>query len=351
MNFKEKNPRKKIRRYTISEWADAALRHTPQQLSFSGQTPADFKAWQDTFRREFRQLLGLLPEQVPLRASVLQRRKYPTHILEKVVFDSERWASVPAWVAIPAARKKGQRFPAVVCCHGHSLGKNVYMGLDSLEKNAPMEYHKNLGIRLAQAGYIAIAPDWRGFGERREPPETCPAADICSVGGVVAQFFGYNLLTLDIWDGMRTIDYLTTRDDVDLSRLGCVGVSLGGTMTMFLSAADKRVSAACISGYLDRTANSFRQWGVCGSQTLPGLLRWGDRAEVAGLICPRPLLIQVGEFDSVFFAKGALREYRRLKRIYRAAGAGDRLALDLFDGCHEIHVQPVLDWFDSWLKK
>lgn len=342
----------KPRRYTILEWAEAAAKETKQKLAFSGRTPGDFKKWQEDFRREYLKMLGLLPERVPLRASVLQRRKYPTHILEKVVFDSERWASVPVWVAIPAGRKKGQRFPAVICCHGHGHGKNSYMGLDSREKDAPPEYHKNLGIRLAQAGYVAIAPDWRCFGERTEPPETSPAPrDLCNVGNLVTQFLGYNLLTLDIWDGMRTIDYLATRDDVDISRLGCVGLSFGGTMTEFLSATDKRVSAACISGYLDQTANGFRGWGICGSQTLPGLLQWGDRAEVAGLICPRPLLIQVGKYDSVFYAKGALKEYKKLERIYRAAGAGDRLALDLFDGCHEIHVQPVLDWFGAWLKK
>jgi dienelactone hydrolase len=152
-----------------------------------------------------------------------------------------------------------------------------------------------------------------------------------------------------VWDGMRTIDYLATRADVDVSRVGCVGCSFGGTMTMTLAAADKRVGAACISGYLGRTLTTLSGWGTCGSQTLPGLLRWGDRAEVAGLICPRPLLIQSGEYDSSFPAADALKEYKRLQRIYAAAGADEKLALDLFDGCHEINAVPIVAWFDRWL--
>lgn len=340
------------RRYTLMEWALARAKHQPRRLAFAGKTAADFKAWQFAFQGKYRELLGPFPERVPLRAKILQRRKYPTHTLEKVVFDSEKWASVPAWVALPAGGGKGKKFPAVVCCHGHSWGKNCYMGLNAREEDVPPEYHKNLGIRLAQEGYVAIAPDWRGFGERRELPENNPSPrDICDVGNLWTQTFGFNLLALDVRDGMCAIDYLATRNDVDISRVGCVGLSFGGTMTTFLSATDPRITAACISGYLDGTMDGLSHWNLCGSQTLPGLLAWGDRAEIAGLVCPRPLLIQVGEYDSVFFAEGAVKEYRRLKRIYAAAGAGDRLGLDLFDGCHEIHVAGVLDWFGRWLKK
>jgi dienelactone hydrolase len=147
---------------------------------------------------------------------------------------------------------------------------------------------------------------------------------------------------------MKTVDYLESRDNVDQSRIGCVGCSFGGTMSMFLSAVNLRISVSCISGYLMAPGTcSFS--GTCGSQALPGLLTLGDRAEVAGLICPRPLLIQIGEYDSVFPARHALKEYKRLQRIYRAAGQTDRLALDRFDGCHEIHVAPIIEWFNRWL--
>jgi dienelactone hydrolase len=293
-------------------------------------------------------MLGLWPERVPLRAVTLERRDFAAYTREKVIFDSERFMSVPAWLCLPRPRRRGQRFPAVLCCHGHGHGKDSFVGLDP-QGQPRLDYAKALAVRLAENAFVALAPDWRGFGERNEPPETHPAPrDLCNVGHLTAEFLGYNLLTLDLWDGRCALDYLATRPEVDLSRVGCVGCSFGGTMTLFLAAAEPRISAACVSGYLMSTEGHL--FNSCGSQTLPGLLRWGDRAEVGGLICPRPLLIQVGEFDSSFPAAEARREFARLRRIYRAAGAGDRLALGAFDGGHEICVAPILEWFNRWLR-
>ncbi|HOY79199.1 MAG TPA: prolyl oligopeptidase family serine peptidase, partial [Hyphomonadaceae bacterium] len=81
-----------------------------------------------------------------------------------------------------------------------------------------------------------IAPDWRAFGERREPPANDPAPrDLCNLAHLAAEYFGYTQLGLNVWDAMRTIDYLATRPEVDVSRVGCVGCSFGGTMTMALA--------------------------------------------------------------------------------------------------------------------
>ena len=338
----------KNRVFTVSEWRDRMVESCKSKLSFSGKTRGDYRNWRGGFEKEFRKLLGLFPDPVPLQAEIIERKVFPTYVREKVVFNSEQFMSVPAWICSPKKNSETVKHPAVVCCHGHGLGKDALAGILSNGKSG-VDYQKRLAVELAENGYVAIAPDWRCFGERREPPENLThPRDICDLAHVTVESFGYNLLTLDIWDGMKTVDYLETRDDVDRSRIGCVGCSFGGTMAMFLSAADSRISAACVSGYLMATGKcSFT--GTCGSQTLPGLLALGDRAEVAGLICPRPLLIQIGEYDSTFPACHALKEYERLQHIYRTAGIDDRLGLDRFDGCHEIHLAPILEWFDRWL--
>lgn len=333
--------------YTTHDWLAAMARHARPSLRFTGRTRRDYAQWRRRFARRYREMLGRFPARVPLRSSVLERRAFDGYVREKVVFDSERFMSVPAWVCLPKRRGK---HPAVICAHGHGAGGGSMVGLDR-RGNPLYDYAKQLASRLAEAGYVAIAPDWRAFGARHEPPERDPAPrDLCNLAHLVAEHFGYHQLALNIWDAMRTVDYLTTRRDVDATRLGCVGCSFGGTMTMFLAATDSRIKAACVSGYLAETAGSLAAWSTCGSQVLPDLLRWGDRAEVAGLICPRPLLIQVGDYDPSFPARSALREYARLKSIYSAAGAGARLALNRFDGCHEIHAPPILAWFDRWLR-
>lgn len=339
---------KKDRVFTISEWGRLTAKHTKPKLLFSGKTKSDFSKWQRKFKTEFHKMIGKFPESVPLRPKILERKEFKKYIREKVVFDSERFMSVPAWICIPRSRSRKEKFPAVLCCHGHGHGKDGFVGLDSNGKSGKMDYSKNLAIQLAENGYVVLAPDWRGFGERNEPAETSPKPrDLCNVGHLIAEYFGYNLLGLNVWDGMKAIDYLSTRKEVDISNLGCVGVSFGGTMTLFLSALDPRITMNCVSGYLMNTVEcSF--WGCCGSQTLPGLLEWGDRAEIGGLVCPRPMLIQIGRYDATFPSHEALKEYQRLQKIYRAAGAGEKLGLDQFEGCHEINAQPIIQWFNRW---
>ena len=335
---------------TTSDWCHAMLRRQRPALCFDGQTQADYRRWRCAFEKRFRDMLGRFPPQVPLRPRLLERRVFARYVREHVVFDAEPCMSVPAWVCVPRTRRPGERLPAVLCAHGHGAGGCSMVGLGPDLKPA-YGYVKNIAVRLAEAGFVTIAPDWRGFGERREPPETDPAPnDLCNLAHLVAEHFGFNQLALNIWDGMRALDYLATRPEVDMRRVGGVGCSFGGTMTTFLAAADRRIRAACISGYLSPTGGGLAALGTCGSQTLPGLLRWGDRADVAGLICPRPLLIQIGRYDATFPSTGALREYARLRRIYTAAGRSDRLELDLFEGCHEINVPPLIDWFQRRLQ-
>ncbi|HOL22266.1 MAG TPA: alpha/beta hydrolase family protein [bacterium] len=341
--------KKKKRIFFISKWAEKMSEVVKPQLEFSGKNYKDYIGWRKKFEKKFRELLGPFPQGVPLNPVIVLHREFPDYMAEKVIYDTERFMSVPAWVCYPRNKKKGEKLPVVICCHGHG-DKSSMAGLDRKGKPVDEDYGKKIGIRLAREGFLTISPDWRCFGERREPPERDPAPrDLCNMGNLLTQTFGYNLLTLDIWDGLRTIEYLASRSDTDMSRLGCVGCSFGGTMTMFLTAATEKIKASCISGYLSATAKSFI-WGTCGSQILPELLQWGDRAEIAGLICPRPLLIQIGKYDSTFPSFYALQEFSRLKKIYDAAGVKDMLALDLFEGTHEINYPPILEWFNKWLK-
>ena len=83
----------------------------------------------------------------------------------------------------------------------------------------------------------------------------------------------------------------------------------------------------------------------CGVQYMPGLRRYGDIAEVAMLIAPRPLMIQIGEKDDCFVKDDAVKAARRVRRAYRVAGAGDRIEIDVFPGVHEIDDPRALDFF------
>ena len=333
---------------TVARWIEI----NRGELAFSGKTIDDWRKWRRKFRARLVRNLGKMPERVPLRAETLSREDMGTFVREKVVYDTEACASVPAYVLIPKGLKRGEKCPGVLAAHGHGIGKNPLVGLDGDEK--PHEdYQKVLGIQLVERGYVVVAPDWRGFGERMSPVDWVrPTRDKCNVNSMAEGYRGFYFLALQIWDGFRTLDYLQSRKEVDGKRLGCLGVSYGGTMTTYLAALDRRIRVACVSGYLSTLRHGAMQGraNFCGAQYMPGLAAIGDIPDVIGLIAPRPLVVEMGEKDPGFAISDAERAYRHISKIYRVAGVRDALVKDRFDGQHEFSGKKSLAWFDKWLK-
>ena len=319
----------------------AWMRATKSELAFDGKTVNDWRGWRRKFRSRLVKNLGPMPENVPLRAEVIRRDDMGDYVREKIVYDTERFCSVPAFVLTPKGLKRGEKRPGILAAHGHGIGKNPIVGLDADEK--PHEdYQKLMGVQLVRRGYVVIAPDWRGFGERTSPEDWVrERRDKCNVNYMAEGYRGYHFLALQIWDGLRTLDYLQSRKEVDEKRIGCLGVS------------DTRIKCACISGYMStlRKGAMPGRANFCGAQYSPGLMTIGDIPDVAGLIAPRPLVVEMGERDPGFKIADAERAFRHLTKIYRAADVRDRLVKDRFDGVHEFSGRKCLDMFDHYLMK
>jgi cephalosporin-C deacetylase-like acetyl esterase len=114
-------------------------------------------------------------------------------------------------------------------------------------------------VELTKQGFVTIAPDWRGFGERTDRDEWVrrPSRDGCNVAYLALGYFGYQLLHLDICDAQKCLDYLQSRPEVDGERLGCMGCSFGGTMTTYVSALDERIKASVIVCYLSTITDAL----------------------------------------------------------------------------------------------
>jgi dienelactone hydrolase len=166
-------------------------------------------------------------------------------------------------------------------------------------------------------------------------------------------YFGFELLALDLWDGMRAIDYLQSRPEVDADRIGCIGLSFGGTMTAYLAALDERIKAADVVCYLSTVRHDAitprGRGNFCGSQFLRGLLTFGDVSTIAGLVAPQPMLAEIGERDTCFVVDDARRCYAEVAQVYAAAGAADRLWEDVFPGGHELGGRRTFDFFARYL--
>ena len=203
-------------------------------------------------------------------------------------------------------------------------------------------------LQLARRGYVVLAPDLRCFGERLDwNPEDHYACDTNLVHAAMA---GWNPLAQNIWDLRRSLDVLEEHPLVDPARLGMVGISYGGTVTLFTAAVDDRVAASVVSGYFSSWAESHKMpWNMCGSQIMFGMLGRLEHEDLGALVAPRPMLVESGTEDLLFPVAAAAESVRRTRLVYEQHGAADRLVHDIFEGGHQWHGTEALPFLDRWL--
>ena len=147
-------------------------------------------------------------------------------------------------------------------------------------------------------------------------------------------------------DALWSLALLSRHDRVDPERLGCVGLSYGGRMTMLAAALAPNVRIAVVSGALNLMQERITGRYSCGAQVIPGLLQFGDVPEIASLIAPRPCLWEVGRQDALMVKEWMEPALERMRPAWRAHGAADALEVDSFDGGHRwngVKAYPLLD--------
>ncbi|MCE9590123.1 MAG: alpha/beta hydrolase family protein [Planctomycetes bacterium] len=319
-----------------------SLNHKPR-FAFKGKTPAQFSAWKKALLPEALATLGAKPKSVPANPELLAEWREDGLIKQRWVIDVQVGLSATLLLYRPDNLKRGEKRPAIMACHGHGpLGKDGPMGnCYSSEGKANISFHNYAyGLQMAKAGFVTYAIDWLGFGERdsRNKPfyyKGLEGRDPCNVHYLCATMLGTSLMAMNLHDAARATDFVCSQSYVDGSRLGVIGLSLGGTMTTWSALYDSRFKAVdivCYAGSYHEIA--YRTYNVCGSQVTPGVYALADVADLQGLIAPRPLLVEVGLHDSCFESDYTQANYKQVERIYRAAGVKDKLELDLFPGEH-----------------
>ena len=302
---------------------------------------AHLDEWRERCRKRLLHLLGRWPDPVPLNVEITEETGCSGYTRQRVVFDTEAFMSVPAYLLIPDQRSSPG--PAVLAVHGHGPGKAQVCGLEHTDMPNADYAHQ-----LAKRGFVVLAPDLRCFGERLDwnPPDHYA----CDINLVHAVMDGWSPLTMNLWDLGRCLDVLSEHPLVDPNRLGMVGVSYGGTVTLFLAALDERVAAAVVSGFFSSWASSHRvPWNMCGSQILPGMLGQIEHVDLGALVAPRPLLIESGRQDMLFPIEAATKSGQQLARVYELLGVPEALVHDAFDGDHQWHGEVAYPLLERWL--
>jgi cephalosporin-C deacetylase-like acetyl esterase len=314
-------------------------------------TKADLEALQKSLRETFLKLLDGLPEKTdapPVKKT--GQIEADDYLIERLVYESFPGYFVSALLYRP--KQVRDPLPGVLSPCGHSA-----------EGKAEPTYQM-LHLNLVKRGYVVLTYDPVGQGERSQFWDADKGKSrfnlACGEHAVLGNplyLLGGSLARYRIWDGMRGLDYLASRPEVDAKKLGCVGNSGGGTLTAYISALDPRVAVAAIGCYITtlprRMANRIQtDPDADPEQDIFGFV--GDGVDHAGLLAlraPRPTLLATAKFD-FFPIEGARETFAEAKRLYEAAGAGERVERAEAAEKHGLSLplrKAIYTFFERWL--
>ena len=322
----------------------------------------DCLKWQSDRKEFFLTQIGGLPERTPLNARTVRELEGEGYRVENVLFESRPNHHVSGNLYLP---KVEGPWPGVLVPCGHSHTGKAAGG------------YQRTAILLARNGMAAFCYDPIGQGERYQSldfekenqffPSLLPrkleaphprVQFLCTVEhtmmGIGSTLLGSNIAQYRIWDGMRAIDYLQSRDDILAEKIGCVGNSGGGTMTAYLGALDDRIVASMPICYLTTFRRLMETKGPQdGEQNIFGQIAFGmDEADYVIMRAPKPTMIGASTRDATFDIGGTWDLFREAKRFYTRLGYPERVDLsepDLRHGMYLPHREVAARWMHRWL--
>ena len=298
-------------------------------------------------RERMLRALGDMPQRTPLNPRVTGVIEHERYRIEKIIFESQPRFYVTANLYLP---KTGRApYPAILFPLGHEEGAKAH------------GTWQQLLVTFAQNGYVALAWDPVGQGERVQfydedfqNSKLIRSTTEHSMLGLQTLLVGDSLARYTIWDGMRALDYLLSRPEVDAKRIGLTGNSGGGTHTAYLAALDDRIHVAAPSCYLTSWRRLLETIGPQDAeQNIPPWIADGlDHADFVHAFAPKPYLI-LSAIRDFFSITGARETFQEAQRAYDLLGESSKISMTEADDGHG-YTKPrrlaAYRWFDRWLK-
>jgi dienelactone hydrolase len=321
------------------------------------EIPKDLAAWRAQ-RARVRKIvvdsLGELPPRPsPRTVKVVSTDRHQGWRIEKFTFHNGVDSEVPGYIAIPEDGRP--KHPAILTMHGHSSSKENMFGYEPTSQN--------VAELLAKRGYVVLGIDNYFNGERKGAG---PAGDLETMkrgSDQESSLFKLNLwLGRTLWgmmlrDELIALDYLASRPEVDVSRIGAQGMSMGSTRSWWLGAIDDRIKAvvavACFTRYEDLIAiRELRAHGIY--YFVPGLLRHFDSEGVMALLAPRPFLALTGDRDAGSPPEGMKKLEQILGKFYALYGRPEAFRSVIYPETGHVYnddeKDKMVEWFDRYLK-
>jgi dienelactone hydrolase/pimeloyl-ACP methyl ester carboxylesterase len=306
------------------------------------KTKADAEAYVRSVQDKIRRCFGPEPERTPLRPRVTGVVERDAYQIEKVIFESRPGFLVTANLYVPRGRKFP--LPGVVGSCGHSSNGKA------------ADTYQSFAQGLARLGYVVLIFDPIGQGERLQytdkdlrPRRGIGVAEHLHAGNqqfLVGGFFG----AWRAWDGIRALDYLLSRKEVDPRHVGITGNSGGGTMTTWLCGLDRRWTMAAPGCFVTTFRRNLENELPADTEQCPpqALALSLDHDDFLAALAPKPIIILAKERD-FFDVRGSIEAHARLKRLYTLLGAPDRIQLQIGPSGHgysQENREAMYQWFN-----
>ncbi len=339
-------------RYLSAKMNEARARRLAELRAM--QTEAAVRARIEKIQSTVWKLIGGPFEKTPLKPQIIGTIDRGAYRIEKVIFESRPEVFVTANLYIPNHHRPP--YPGIIHPLGHAEnGKASYT-------------YQYVSQTLARKGYMVLPFDPFGQGERLQYLDARTSRSLYGPTGEHDQagrpmlLLGSQFAQYRVWDGIRALDYLLSRPEVDPGRIGCMGQSGGGTMTMYLAALEPRIKVAVESdGNSENVAGpSYAPPGAVddAEQDLVGSLPEGlDRGDLLLAFAPKPLLILYSRTDSGLtysptYEEGTKEVYTEVQAGYKVMGASDKVGLfgsPLPHAYEFFNRRETYRWFNRWL--
>jgi len=286
-------------------------------------TLEDWERRRVELRRQLWNSMGSFPleNRVPVNAHITGRIDHGDHVVEKILYESMPGLYVTALAYVP--KHIEGRVPAVICVNGH------------WPEAKATELIQRRCISLARMGVFAFCQDVIGTGERQAYNGSPPQWYHGFYRGATPWIVDRSLLGYVMYECIRALDYVSTREDVDPKRIMCTGASGGGKQSMFFAALDDRLAGAVPVCYIS-SYHAHIGATACVGEVPFGVLRYGNQWEILGLHAPRPLLCIGASRDTpVFVASEMFATLEQTKQIYRLYGAEKQVRGAQVDSKHD----------------
>ena len=280
------------------------------------QSPSGWEERQEFIRKTLADCLGPFPEKTPLNAKITRTIQKDSYSVEHIVFESIPGFYVTSSLYVPAGIKRNEKLPAIIYCSGHSAD-----GYRS-------DVYQHVILNLVKKRFIVLAFDPVGQGERIEYFDRDKGKSIVggptsehSYPGAQAFIAGSSQARYMIWDGIRSVDYLLSRKDVDPSRIGITGRSGGGTQSAYIAAYDDRIYAAAPENYITNYKRLLQTIGPQDAeQNIFNIISKGlDHPDFLIVSAPKPALMITTTGD-MFSIQGAMETEKEVSLVYKAFG-------------------------------